>query len=146
MKGDFHGHLINGSKEWISDITQVKKSIYWKLRESIRESRIGKHDLYWGCHACDLEPGHPFKKCVCSCGAKPTKNSIFWGEDFAGYTSSQLKAKMKGLSEGESQGITVVEGDLKRTIVNGKYDRSRRPKIRRGERKPRTRKETGHSG
>jgi hypothetical protein len=146
MKGDFHGQIVQASRVLIGNQKEVIKDGLWKFREHVFEGRVGKHEIYWGCHSCNLEPGHSTKYCICSCGATPERYSIFWGRDFKGFTAREMKARMDGLNREDRLNMTIVVGDMKGALVNGKYQRSRRPNIRRTKRKSSRGKKTIHSG
>lgn len=101
----------------------------WVIRSTIAEQRVGKHDVYWGCHACMLDKIHS-GKCECSCGAIPGKSSICWGEDFEGYTEVQRARKRFLMNEIKKYVMDEVDYDLRTTIVNGKYDSSKKGRVK----------------
>lgn len=67
----------------------IPKSELWKLKNAALSARAGKHDVYWGCHACDLKPGH-FGECECYCGKIPSRTAMFWGDDFPGFSEKEF--------------------------------------------------------
>lgn len=123
-----------------TDYARVKDepaiSPLWGLRINSIEERVDKHDIYWGCHSCNLEPNHK-GKCKCKCGALPTKNTIFWGNDFVGFTEEEKYKRYRGLNIEDMSFETEVLGDLRNTIVDGVYQRSMRPRIIRIKRRAR---------
>jgi hypothetical protein len=121
----------SGSVDYIGGGNRIKLDKLWGIWSNVKEQRKDKHDIYWGCHACSKPADHPVNKCVCSCGAKPGRYSIFWGKDFEGFTRQQMMVRKARIGDDEVYGETYVIGDLKESIVNGKYERSRRPTIRR---------------
>lgn len=120
--------------EYVRERNEIARSVLWELRNEIAERRAGKHDIYWGAHACELTPNHWKEECTCSCGAKPTKNSIFWGNDFEGFDKEELKRRLRNQAHVETSEMTFVVGDIKQAIINGRYRRDRKPKIRREKR------------
>lgn len=121
----------------------VALSKLWSIRILFADARDGKHDIYWGCHACDLPVKH-VRKCVCSCGASPGKFSMFWGNDFIGFDEKEMQRRRKGLTLEDGK-MTEVTTNLKETIVNGRYSRKRRANVQRTQRGGRRRKKTGYS-
>lgn len=114
--------LGRGTMKYDNRANIVQLSRLWQIRVSFADARDGKHDIYWGCHACDLDIGH-VRKCVCKCGARPTENSMFWGKDFKGFTEVQKRKRGMGLSKEDGR-MTEVIGKLEDTIINGHYQRS----------------------
>lgn len=118
----------------------------WEVRNRIAERRVGKHDLYWGCHSCDMMGKHRMRECICSCGAKPGKYSIFWGDDFKGFTEKEKRKRVRGMIYDSPNGSTEVIDNPKESIINGKYNRNRRNNVRRIKRNRKSRTQTGYSG
>lgn len=127
-----------GSIQYDGSLQAIPASALYRIRDIVAERRVGKHDIYWGCHACDKESGHS-RECECSCGAKPARYSILWGDDFKGYTPVELNRKKQLMNGFESRGMSIVDYKLEDTIVNGMYRQYKRGKLKRAQRRRNTR-------
>lgn len=125
---------------------EIKLDKMMKLRIAVSERRIGKHDVYWGAHACDRQVGHTERMCICSCGAVPTAYSLFWGDDAPEFSAEERTLRLNVMVEVDSSwGMTIVEGNIEEAIVNGRYDHNRRPSVRRIKGSIKSRTEAGYS-
>lgn len=121
----------SGSIKLSREENEIRGNRLWQLRNVISETRIGKHDVYWGTHACSLESDHWKDECICTCGASPNKNSICWGDDAKQLSEIQIKRRLYRQRKEETSEMTIVVGDIKDTIVNGRYRQSMKLEIRR---------------
>jgi len=115
--------------------TVERKDILWTIRENTKAGRAGKHEVYWGCHGCDMEKGHE-GKCKCFCGKIPSKTAIFYGKDFEGFSDIEFnrRVKAKGVEDQIiNQGLKYATDAQRRAAIKASkynYERNKEKKAR----------------